>query len=178
MVTVRNLHARRKRNSPHSNQMKFQNRTDRTDSHAARGLHGGRGCMRVAASTRCMTFARRLTSPSGTCVAGTGDHGSQSKIREGAPPLAFWGATGLSLAGGEGHPLPAPGSRGAAMPASADTRVLWHEVEAQPWVCAHCGERAAACEHPFCPRPACGMHACAGRSYPPCSRGKMCKPLV
>ena len=52
--------------------------------------------------------------------------------------LKFWEHNGLLLKGGSDHPLPSKRSRGTDMPASADRRTLYKDVQAQHWNCWKC----------------------------------------
>ena len=68
---------------------------------------------------------------------------------------AFWASCGMAVAGAENHPMPAPGSHGAAMPRHADARVLSHTVVATQWQCARCQKMSAATAV-FCEDVECG----------------------
>jgi GNAT superfamily N-acetyltransferase len=102
----------------------------------------GAGRALVAALRMCVRAGKMMYTDKPPCMV--------------ADALSFWAGVGLVLRGGEGHPLPAQGSRGRAMPAMADRRTLSADVLEEPWTCAHCGNASPHAQW-CCSVVSCGM---------------------
>jgi GNAT superfamily N-acetyltransferase len=102
----------------------------------------GAGRALVAALRMCVRAGKMMYTDKPPCMV--------------ADALSFWAGVGLVLRGGEGHPLPAQGSRGRAMPAMADRRTLSADVLEEPWTCEHCGNASPHAQW-CCSVVSCGM---------------------